>query len=119
MTNDPQRHMVWIALSRLFLDTELTPEALKQVEDTLRASPYDLATIDQIMLDEVSPVCLPNLRSIAGIWDGFDEDQLIAECAKQSTRRVKFAGLRRYLWQRSIRANVTAWQKIRIRLCAE
>ena len=116
MTDNSPRHAVWIALSELFLDTEHTPEALEQIEKTLRASPYDLVTIDQIMLDEVSPVCLPNLRSIAGIWEGFDADQLIAECTKVSTRRPQFAAFRRYLRLRSIKTNVPEWQKMRVRL---
>lgn len=119
MMDDPQRHKVWIALSDLFLDTDHSPEALERIEMTLRASPFDLATLDQIMLDEVFPVCFSNLLTVAGIWDGFDADRLITECTKASTRPPAFASLRRYFRRRLIRTNVPEWQEMRVRLRAK
>ena len=116
MTDKQSRHAVWLALSELFLDTTHSHEALQRIEDILRASPFDLATLDHIMRDEVFVVCGPNLFSIAGEWAGFDAAQVIAECTLASTRRPVFVGIRRYFRRRAIQNDMPDWQRIRDRL---
>jgi hypothetical protein len=69
------RRPVWEALSELFLDADnsFTHAACIAV---LVASPYSLNELEQILIDEVYPVCRSNLSSIAGEWTGFDPQWL-------------------------------------------
>lgn len=70
------RTPVWDALSELFLDTELQPEELERIGRTLATSPYSIEELDAILFDEVYPVCIWNLRTVAGEWAGFDSESL-------------------------------------------
>ena len=69
------RRPVWLALSDLFLDTDvnLFREANAR---TLAASPYSMDELDRILREEVYPVCSFNLTLVAGEWAGFDADWL-------------------------------------------
>lgn len=67
-----RRQPVWLALSTLWLDTEVTAADIAHIADVLHASGYDLATLRDIYLHEVAPVVCHNLRVAAGVWDGFD-----------------------------------------------
>lgn len=116
--NDPDRHAVWIAMSELFLDTQHDQVSLDQIFDALLAAPFDLATLDRIFVDEVCPVCFSNLRSVAGIWEGFDPDRLIAECKKTRTQNPIFAHLGRFLRRQAIKTHIPEWQQLRARLKA-
>ena len=71
-----QRRPVWEALSELFLDTELQLDDLQRLGSSLAASPYTLEEIEAILYDEVYPVCIWNLRCVAGEWAGFNGDAL-------------------------------------------
>jgi hypothetical protein len=66
---------VWEALSTLFLDTDVSLLRHYRAE-ILTASPYSLPEIEEILADEVFPVCHWNLLSIAGEWAGFDPEWL-------------------------------------------
>jgi hypothetical protein len=70
-----ERRPVWSALSSLFLDTD-TSLLTEYIVKTLSASPYSLEDLNEILIDEVYPVCHWNLLSFAGEWAGFDEDRL-------------------------------------------
>jgi hypothetical protein len=67
---------VWEALSALFLDTELEPSHFLRISQILVASPYTLDEIETILYDEVYDICIWNLRSVAGEWQGFDRTWL-------------------------------------------
>lgn len=69
------RRPVWEALSDLFLDTD-TSLARAWRAGILAASPYSLDELQQILVDEIYPVCRSNLFSIAGEWAGFDPEWL-------------------------------------------
>jgi hypothetical protein len=69
------RRPVWEALSDLFLDTD-TSLARSWRVGILAASPYSLDELQQILIDEVYPVCRSNRFSIAGEWAGFDPEWL-------------------------------------------
>jgi hypothetical protein len=73
----PDRRPVWEALSGLFLDTDVSSGLRLRVE-VLAGSPYALAQLQAILLDEVYPVCKYNLYAVAGEWAGFDLDWLQA-----------------------------------------
>lgn len=76
------RQPVWLALSDLFLDTDVrlnypsTARALAQ-------SPYSDPELQVIFRDEVAPIVEPNLVEIAGDWAGFPEDWLFATILKR------------------------------------
>jgi hypothetical protein len=70
------RRPVWEALSELFLDTEVSPDVRAALASTLAQSPYSVAELRGILFDEVYPVCIANLLSVAGVWTRFDPDWL-------------------------------------------
>jgi hypothetical protein len=76
-TDDIQRRRpVWTALADLFLDTELQEADLRHIARVLVASGYTDAEVEEILCGEVFPVCIWNMRSVAGVWAGFDSDWL-------------------------------------------
>ena len=71
------RRPVWDALSTLFLDTDVS--ILRAYRSrVLAASPYSLPELEQILIDEVYPVCWANILAVAGEWAAFDPEWLEA-----------------------------------------
>jgi len=68
-----RRMPVWLAMSELFLDTELDAADHERIRRTLAGSGYDEATLHDILRREVTPAFGPNLFSVAGVWDGWSE----------------------------------------------
>ena len=64
------RAPVWLALSNLFLDTELEQDSFECIASSLAASPYSIEEIEAILFDEVYPICIWNMRTVAGEWAG-------------------------------------------------
>ena len=54
---------------------------------TLASSPYTLEQCEEILYREVYPVCIPNMRCVAGEWAGFDEQSLEEAILKHTRRR--------------------------------
>ena len=73
---DPaRRRPVWLALSDLFLDTDVN--LLREGNArTLAASLYSMDELDAILREEVYPACSFNLSQVTGEWAGFDADWL-------------------------------------------
>ena len=71
-----RRRPVWAALSDLFLDTELDESALRHIAHKLVQSEYTDDELANILYGEVFPVCIWNMRSVAGEWVGIDTDWL-------------------------------------------
>jgi hypothetical protein len=69
------REPVWDALSTLFLDTDVSLSREWRSE-ILAASPYTMQELEEILAEEISPVCSWNKISVAGEWAGFDPDWL-------------------------------------------
>lgn len=90
---------VWLAMSELFLDVDVD-DVLAGVTDALKTSGYSAQDLDLIMVDEVYPVCHWNLRSVAGVWAGFDPGWLYDRCAARAAlpqwRKTPLRGLRRW-----------------------
>jgi hypothetical protein len=83
------RRPVWEALSTLFLDTDVS--LLHEYRATkLAESPYTLEDLEQILCDEVFPVCRWNFFSIAGEWAGFDPEWLEKAILRRLGRRFRF-----------------------------
>lgn len=83
---------VWIALSELYLDTDVSVFH-GAIAETLAASPYSPAELRGILMDDVHPALHANLMSVAGEWAGFDEAWLI--------ERIEAVG-RQPRWRRRI-----------------
>lgn len=83
---------VWIALSELYLDTDVSVFH-DAIAETLAASPYSPAELRDILMDDVHPALHANLMSVAGEWAGFDEAWLI--------ERIEAVG-RQPRWRRRI-----------------
>jgi len=77
---------VWFALSELFLDTEPDDHTYNFIARECANSPFSSSEIKEILVDEVSPVCRINLLSVAGVWDGFDQQWLVEKIDRQRKR---------------------------------
>jgi len=68
-------------------DTELQKSDYDRISKILIASNLDIEELKTIDLYEVFPVLKGNLLSVAGIWNGFDEEWLNAACTKVYLKR--------------------------------
>ncbi len=104
------RRSVWVALSELFLDTDTTVSRVERVR-VLAASPYSVEELEEILLDEVYPVCRTNLYSPAGEWAGFDEAWL----ERRILRRLRspFHRLRKFSLGRLTIRRCAEWRETR------
>ena len=72
-----ERKPVWIALSELYLDTELQEYTYQYIIATFLESPYHFNQIKHIDKYEVFPILYRNLLGVAGEWAGFQGQWLI------------------------------------------
>jgi len=84
-----KRKAVWYVMSDLFLDTELDEKDHRRIAEQLGQSDYSLEKIEEILFDEVYPVCIVNLTNVAGVWDQFDKGWLTDEITKRLQTRPK------------------------------
>lgn len=114
MVVDPDRVAAWQALAELYLDVEHDDAALRAIARALAPLPYSLPELREIERWEVAPVVLPNLRSVAGVWTGFDPTWLEAECRRRTKRGALSRGLRRVLgWRGAVqRATGAYWERL-------
>jgi hypothetical protein len=66
------RRPLWAALSNLFLDTELDDGDHDHIAAVLAESVYSIAECEEILFTELYPILIGNMRSVAGVWSGFD-----------------------------------------------
>jgi hypothetical protein len=85
-----KRLPVWEALSEFFLDTELQPSDHDRIAGVLAASKYSVVEIENILIDEVCPVCKLNMYSVAGEWMGFDTNWLKERMSPRFDKRPRF-----------------------------
>jgi len=71
-----KRKPLWLALSDLFLDTELQECDLQYIANAMKESSYSLEEIEDILMSEVFTVCVVNLQSPVGEWNCIDEKWL-------------------------------------------
>lgn len=69
------RRPVWAALASMFLDADVSLTRASRA-GVLRASPYSSQELEQILIEEVYPVCWANLNAAAGEASAFDVDWL-------------------------------------------
>ncbi len=75
------RSRLWLLLSELWLDTEITTITRQRLAREMAKLPYSSMDIREIHEEEVAPVLFHNLYfNPAGEWAGFDEEWLLQEC---------------------------------------
>lgn len=77
-----ERREVWIALSDLFLDTDVRL-SFAYIARVAAESKYSLEELEAICRDEVAPIVESNLLEIAGDWAGFPEDWLVGSITRR------------------------------------
>ncbi len=71
-----KRSGVWIALSELFIDNQLTSSDKKRLAEKLRKSGYLLTEIEKILEEEVLPTFSSNLVATTGNWNGWSDEEV-------------------------------------------
>lgn len=80
-TEIARREPVWIGLSDLFLDTDVSLFDAR-LSKTLRASGFNADEVEAILREEVGPVFYINLMDIAGEWAGWPDEWIVSEVRK-------------------------------------
>ena len=87
-----KRKPVWLALSRMYLDTELQQYDIDLIIDAIKESPFSLEEVMTIDKYEVFPVLYQNLMSVAGVWNAFEEswsvNEILSSLNKRNTLRT-------------------------------
>lgn len=100
-----RRRPVWVALSDLYLDTELQPSDHDRIAGTIVASGYSIDEIEKILRREVGPIVGMNMLSVTGEWTGFNEDWLVESILRYQSSWRRFLprftafGMIRSHWQ--------------------
>jgi hypothetical protein len=91
-----------VAISCLFLDTELAKGDLAALAKVLKSTGLPPAELQRIYETEVAPACWRNLWVPAGVWDGFEEEWLMSAIERHrlpaSPPRSFFQRLRIRFW---------------------
>lgn len=99
------RKPIWVALSDLFLDTDVTL-SYDYIVRVCAESRYTTEELKFILDNEVAPAVSDNLLSVAGEWAGFDEEWLVNTIINTSTKSsigsfffkpAKNIGFRKYI----------------------
>jgi hypothetical protein len=74
----PSRETAWMLLSALFVDTQNTPEDLRDLGRSLQATGLSVDEIEAILRREVAPVCGAWMRQPGAIgpWPMFEEQEI-------------------------------------------
>lgn len=84
------REEVWIAMSALWLDAELSQEALEQLALIVKNSGFSQQELNSIFNLELAPFLGANQNCVIGEWAGFDPDWVCenARLRQKSPRRI-------------------------------
>ncbi len=77
MNEKEARLKIWRALSDLFLDTEIDDLTYKYIARAVNESGLTVNEVESILWHEVYPVLEGNLRSVAGVWEGWSDEWLL------------------------------------------
>ena len=107
-----ERVPIWTALSELYLDTELEERDIRRIAGVLCEAPFSKHQLEDILRDEVAPAFAFNLRSVAGDWEPWSEQDVRAMVERSIVRRSGagwLACLRRRFRSRALPAE---WHRI-------
>ncbi|MNN09669.1 hypothetical protein D3C81_1225590 [compost metagenome] len=112
------RESVWLALSELWLDTELDDVSYDYIARTLATSGFPLPELEAIYRQEVVPSVYTNGLSVAGEWAGFNADWLFGECRRNQQKRASaLHRCRCWLLRRTVGALMDSdWLRIEARV---
>lgn len=117
-----QRRPVWLALSELWLDTELSEADLDRIAGVIGSSGLTLEELRRVYLLEVAPVVYLNTWVVAGEWSGFDpawlEERILCNLRRRwrRTRFLAWFPLTRFLMTHTSERH---WEKISHSLAAK
>lgn len=109
------RRPVWEALSEMFLDNDVALGRDWRAA-RLAESPYSLDALDDILADEVYPVCKANLMCVAGVWSEFDLDWLESAILRRASRPRWFSSWLRF--RRRVPLVADEWRETRLAIAA-
>ena len=89
---------MWLALSELWLDTELERPDLERIARVMSDSGLSDAELREAYLLEVAPVVYLNLWSVAGEWAGFDEEWLCSAILRNRRERPRRIRWKAWFW---------------------
>ncbi|XXG98065.1 hypothetical protein Hte_004383 [Hypoxylon texense] len=76
-----------ICLSTLFLDSEMTSTKVGDMARSLHRLRMPVERLDDLLRNDVFPVLYTNLINPAGVWDGFDETDLVNRVTSRRTHQ--------------------------------
>lgn len=101
-----------MVLSELWLDTQLTEPDLRHIATQLRDSGLSVEALQAIWLYEVAPLLWLNHWQVAGVWDGFDPQWLLAGC-RRNQRGGRWHRLKCHLLRHPMTYGCRAeWQQV-------
>ena len=80
------RERLWIAMSDLWLDTDLDESQLTSIAQVVREVRPTEAQLDEIFALELAPFLGWNNLSVAGVWSGFDPEWVCSEARRQARK---------------------------------
>lgn len=85
MENQLDEQKLWVALSYVFVDTEIDYKYITSV-----AKNYSIEEVEFALFERVAPVCIDNMLTPAPpVWWFFDEKQLISDIESLVERRSR------------------------------
>jgi len=113
-----ERQDAWFVISDLFLDNALDEASIEHLARQLAASPFTMEDLAYIYESEVAPVLHGNLECVAGVWGGFNReeitgligDRIIARKAKGSTKGI--AIIEKFKREYVLGQTIYDWQKV-------
>lgn len=82
-----QRKQLWIAMSDLWLDTELTEDAVLSIASAVRDSGLDREDLEAVFRHELAPFLGKNQQTTVGNWEGFDPDWVCRQAQERHGKR--------------------------------
>ena len=116
-----RRLPVWMALSDLFLDTELDKAWYGAIAKRIAASRFTHDEVTAALWDDVFPALADNLRVPAGEWGCFDRDwlktRILTVRSDPAAAMSKYRGI---ISREEVRAIILdSWNRIRAHLPVE
>ncbi|HMB57703.1 MAG TPA: hypothetical protein VKM35_10900 [Arenimonas sp.] len=106
--HETARERVWIALSDLYLDTDIDA-LIAPCARVLAAAPFSRDELAQLLFEDVHPVLAYNLAASAGVWEGFDHQWL---CARIHARAQGWHARMRPSWWFGRREMRRRWSQV-------
>lgn len=81
------RRPIWLALSDLFLDTDVSV-SYEYIARVCSESEFSMLELKGILENEVAPAVSINLLSVAGEWAGFNEEWLVKRICQKAEKEL-------------------------------